>query len=79
MPADASRLYAKNVANLLLLMTKDGVVTVDFADEVVAGACLTHEGQVRHEATHNLLTALDPPPVAAQPTEPTTIFGEAAH
>jgi NAD(P) transhydrogenase subunit alpha len=26
MPVDASRLYAKNVANLLLLMTKDGEV-----------------------------------------------------
>jgi H+-translocating NAD(P) transhydrogenase subunit alpha len=78
MPADASRLYAKNVANLLLLMTKDGVVSVDFADEVVAGTCLTYEGQVRHEATHNLLTALDPPPPVPA-ADSTTIFGEAAH
>jgi NAD(P) transhydrogenase subunit alpha len=51
MPADASRLYAKNVANLLLLMTKDGEVQPDLDDEVVAGACLTHDGQVRHEPT----------------------------
>lgn len=51
MPADASRLYAKNVANLLLLMTKDGVVVPDFDDEVVAGACLTHDGVIRHEPT----------------------------
>jgi len=55
MPADASRLYAKNVANLLLLMTKDGAVTPDFDDEVVAGTCLTHAGEVRHAPTAQLL------------------------
>jgi NAD(P) transhydrogenase subunit alpha len=56
MPVDASRLYAKNVANLLLLMTKDGAVTPDFDDEVVAGTCLTHAGEVRHAPTAQLLT-----------------------
>jgi NAD(P) transhydrogenase subunit alpha len=55
MPVDASRLYAKNVATLLLLMTADGAVTPDFDDEVVAGACLTHDGEVRHEPTRALL------------------------
>jgi NAD(P) transhydrogenase subunit alpha len=57
MPVDASRLYAKNVANLLLLMTKDGAVTPDFDDEVVAGTCLTHGGEVRHAPTAELLSA----------------------
>ena len=51
MPTDASRLYANNVANLLALMIVDGQLTPDFADEVIAGACLTHDGQVRHEPT----------------------------
>jgi len=55
MPADASRLYARNVANLLLLMTKDGTVVPDFDDEVVAGSCLTHDGVVRHAPTAALL------------------------
>jgi NAD(P) transhydrogenase subunit alpha len=55
MPADASRLYAKNVVNLLLLMTKDGDVVPDFDDEVVAGSCLTHDGVVRHQPTATLL------------------------
>lgn len=55
MPADASRLYAKNVANLLLLMVKDGVVAPDFDDEVVAGTCLTHDGRVVHAPTAELL------------------------
>jgi NAD(P) transhydrogenase subunit alpha len=49
--ADASRLYAKNVANLLALMTVDGRVVPDFADEVVAGACLTAAGEIRHAPT----------------------------
>ena len=49
--SDASRLYAKNVANLLALMTAEGTVAPDFADDVVAGACLTHDGAVRHAGT----------------------------
>jgi NAD(P) transhydrogenase subunit alpha len=59
MPADASRLYAKNVLNLLLLMAKDGELVPDFDDEVVAGACLTHDGVVRHQPTAALLEGID--------------------
>jgi NAD(P) transhydrogenase subunit alpha len=58
MPSDASRLFAKNVANLLALMTIDGAVVPDFEDEVVAGACLTHGGCVLHAATAEALEAL---------------------
>ena len=58
MPADASRLYAKNVANLLALMTRDGTVAPDFDDDVVAGACLTHDGVVRHPPTAEALASL---------------------
>jgi NAD(P) transhydrogenase subunit alpha len=58
MPADASRLFAKNVANLLALMTRDGVVVPDFEDEVIAGTCLTHNGQVLHAPTAEALAAL---------------------
>lgn len=54
-PFDASRLFAKNVANLLALMTVDGTVSPDFEDEVVAGACLTHDGEVRHQPTAEAL------------------------
>ncbi|MCU1566611.1 MAG: transhydrogenase, alpha subunit [Pseudarthrobacter sp.] len=57
MASDASRLYAKNVANLLALVIKDGVVAPDFGDEVLAGACLTHDGAVRHQPTADLLAA----------------------
>src|SRR5690554_6065449 len=54
-PTDASRLYAKNVANLLTLMVADGALALDFDDEVIAGACLTHEGIVRHAPTAEAL------------------------
>ncbi len=57
MAYDASRLFAKNVANLLELMTKDKKVQPDFEDEVVAGACLTHDGQIRHEPTAEAIAA----------------------
>ncbi|MEO7006087.1 MAG: NAD(P) transhydrogenase subunit alpha [Terrimesophilobacter sp.] len=53
--ADASRLYAKNVANLLALMTADGQIVPDFCDEVISGACLTHAGKVMHQRTADAL------------------------
>lgn len=55
MPVDASRLYAKNVVNLLMLMTSQGEVVPDLDDEVVAGAMLTHAGAVQHGPTAALL------------------------
>jgi NAD(P) transhydrogenase subunit alpha len=55
MPTDASRLYANNVANLLALMVTDGTVVPNLADAVLAGACLTHAGVVRHAPTDEAL------------------------
>jgi NAD(P) transhydrogenase subunit alpha len=45
-PAHASALYARNVANLLLLMTRDGVLAPDWDDEILAGCCVTRDGRV---------------------------------
>ncbi|MBM7810853.1 NAD(P) transhydrogenase subunit alpha [Saccharothrix algeriensis] len=55
LPVHASRLYARNVANLLGLMTAEGRVAPDLTDEVLSGACLTHAGEVRHAPTRELL------------------------
>jgi NAD(P) transhydrogenase subunit alpha len=41
MPEHASELYAKNIASLLDLLIKDGVVAPDFDDEVIADSCVT--------------------------------------
>ncbi|HCB04898.1 MAG TPA: hypothetical protein DEQ43_11755, partial [Nocardioides bacterium] len=60
MPGPASKLYAQNIVNILTLMTgqptegaegESGVFAPDFDDEIVAGACVTHAGAIRHEAT----------------------------
>jgi H+-translocating NAD(P) transhydrogenase subunit alpha len=43
MPLHASQLYARNVSNLLLLMTTDGRVEPDWDDEIVSKACVTRD------------------------------------
>jgi NAD(P) transhydrogenase subunit alpha len=47
MPVHASQLYARNLVNLLLLMTTDGRVEPDFDDEIVAAACVTRKDTSR--------------------------------
>ena len=59
MPGPASRLYAQNVVNLVTLMTRTGdegpAFAPDFADEIVTGACVVHDGVVLHEPTRYAL------------------------
>jgi len=58
MPHDASLLFARNVFALLqLLLDKEGKLAVDVADEVIAGALLTHGGKVAHAPTAERLAA----------------------
>ncbi len=45
-PMHASQLYARNITELLrLLVTKDGQLNLDFNDEIIQGACVTHDGK----------------------------------
>ncbi|GAB3031036.1 Re/Si-specific NAD(P)(+) transhydrogenase subunit alpha [Parafrigoribacterium mesophilum] len=78
MAADASRLYAKNVANLLALMITDGQLAPDFSDEVLAGACLTRDGSVLHAPTAEALEASAPKPATPKPATPKTAPQKAA-
>ena len=48
---DASELYAKNQYNLLALMMKDNIITIDWDDEVLAKTVLTHAGERKDLAT----------------------------
>jgi NAD(P) transhydrogenase subunit alpha len=57
MPLHASMLYARNVANLLLHLVKDGAVNLDFEDEITKGACVTHAGEIVSERAKQLLAA----------------------
>lgn len=54
-PTTASALYARNVANLLTLLVRDGEVQLDFDDDIVAATCVTSAGAVRHAPTRELL------------------------
>ncbi len=49
MPDHASSLYSRNVQSLLELMVKEGELSLDFDDEVIAGACITRDGEIVHE------------------------------
>jgi NAD(P) transhydrogenase subunit alpha len=58
MAAHASQLYAKNLENFIdLITTEDGGLHLDFDDEVVAGACLTHDGEIRNERAKSVVEA----------------------
>jgi H+-translocating NAD(P) transhydrogenase subunit alpha len=56
MPGPASQLLAQNIVNLLTLLTGEDGFKPDFNDEIVAGCCVTHGGEVLHEPTRELLT-----------------------
>jgi H+-translocating NAD(P) transhydrogenase subunit alpha len=46
---DASQMYARNLASLLSrLVDEEGRLSLNFDDEIVAGSCITHDGEVRH-------------------------------
>jgi NAD(P) transhydrogenase subunit alpha len=56
MPAPASQLYAKNLENFIgLIVGENGELNLDFDDEVVAGACLTHEGEIKNERAKSVV------------------------
>ena len=57
MPLHASQLYARNVANLLLHLVKDGAINLDFEDEITKGSCVTHAGEIVSERAKQLLAA----------------------
>ena len=46
----ASQLYASNIQALLgLMVSEEGQLELDFDDEVIAGACITRDGEIIHE------------------------------
>ena len=45
----ASSLYSRNIDALLKLMISDGQLSLNFEDEVIAGACITRGGEIVNE------------------------------
>ena len=60
MPVHASEMYAKNLYNFFSPFIKDGVLTLDWEDEVIKGSCLTRDGKLVHEGVAKVLG--EPPP-----------------
>jgi NAD(P) transhydrogenase subunit alpha len=53
----ASEMYAKNIYNLAKLLINNGELAPDWSDEVLAGALLTHQGEITHRPTKELANA----------------------
>ena len=57
MPSDASKLYGKNILNFLqLIINKEGVLNLNFEDDLVKGTCIAHEGVVTNERVKTLIS-----------------------
>lgn len=55
-PADASKMYSKNVQNFLkLIINNEGQLNLNFEDDLVKGCCITHNGAVVNERVEALL------------------------
>ena len=54
LPFDSSKMYGKNMINFLKLLVKDGQLHLDFEDEIVADACITHDGKLINKRVKNL-------------------------
>lgn len=55
MPSDASKLYGKNILNFLALLTsKEGTLNLNWEDDLVKGACITHGGEIVNERVKSL-------------------------
>jgi H+-translocating NAD(P) transhydrogenase subunit alpha len=57
MPLTTSQLFARNVANLLLHLVKDGAINLDFSDEITKGACVTYAGEIVNERAKQVVSA----------------------
>ena len=51
----ASEMYARNLYNFAALFIVEGAIKLDWEDELIAKTCLTHAGEIKHEATRKLV------------------------
>ncbi len=57
-PVHASQLYSKNLVSLMKLLVKDNDLNLDFEDDIVNAACVTHDGEIRNQRVKDALQAL---------------------
>jgi H+-translocating NAD(P) transhydrogenase subunit alpha len=57
-PVHASQLYSKNLTSLLQLLIKNNTLNVDFTDDIVDDACITHAGEIRNQKVKEALAVV---------------------
>lgn len=57
-PVHASQLYSKNLVSLMKLLVQDNNLNLDFEDDIVNAACVTHNGEIRNQRVKDALQAL---------------------
>jgi NAD(P) transhydrogenase subunit alpha len=56
MPADASKMFGKNILNFLeLLISEEGVFNLNFDDDIIKGTCITHQGEIVNERVKSII------------------------
>lgn len=70
-PAHASQMYAKNLANFVKLICRDGKLHLNLEDEVVRDTLTTHRGEVTSPRIRELLgmAPLETPPPGSPPVD----------
>lgn len=86
-PKHASQMYSNNVTTFLKSIVKDGHLTINMTDEVVAGTLVTHRGKCIHPKVRELAglpklaeeeaqeLAAKQPQKSEEPTSPENVFG----
>ena len=60
MPVDASKMLGKNFTNFLdLMIDKEGNLRLDFDDEIIAGTCITRDGEIQNERVKEIISFED--------------------
>ena len=55
MPVHTSEMFSRNLFNFLAPMLSEGLLKLDWDDEVIAGTALTHAGEVKHPVVKQVL------------------------
>ncbi len=54
-PVHASQLYSKNLTSLLQLIIKNNAIQINFGDDIINDACITHAGEIRNSRVKEAL------------------------
>ena len=55
-PVHASQLFSRNITAFCNLLAKDGVLNLDFSDDILSGSCIVHQGEIRNERIKEIAT-----------------------